>query len=60
MLGAAAVLREVVLGGQDGKDTVILSGVKPGDRVIVNPPSNLKNGTRVRIVGEAVAPAHSE
>jgi HlyD family secretion protein len=56
---AAAVLREVALGGQDGNDTVILSGIKPGDRVIVNPPDNLKNGTRVRIVGE-VASAQSE
>lgn len=30
----------------------VLSGLRPGDRVVMEPPSNLTNGQRVRILGE--------
>jgi len=31
----------------------VIDGLRPGDRVIVNPPTSLMQGTRVRILGEA-------
>lgn len=35
------------------------SGVQPGDRLIVDPPDNLKDGSRIRIVGETAGDSSS-
>lgn len=56
--GTTAALRDVTLGVQDGDDTVILTGVRPGDRAIVAPPGTLRHGRRVRVVGEAPGPTN--
>jgi len=31
----------------------VIDGLRPGDRVIVNPPASLRHGTRVQVLGEA-------
>jgi HlyD family secretion protein len=54
--GSTAELKEVQLGGEEGADFTILAGVSPGDRAIVNPPTGLKPGSRVKILGEAPTP----
>lgn len=36
-------------GSQIGNMTEVLDGVKPGDKVVVNPPKNLKHGTRIKM-----------
>ena len=36
-------------GSQIGDMTEVLDGVKSGDKVAVNPPKNLRNGTRIKI-----------
>lgn len=41
-------LRQVQVGRDFGQTVEILSGVTPADRVIVNPPDSLANGTVVR------------
>ncbi len=43
----AVVLTRVVLGERMGDLVEVREGVKPGDKVVVNPPAKLKNGTRV-------------
>lgn len=48
----AAVLREVTLGGERDGEVVVLTGVRPGDRVISAPPASLRVGSLVRVVGE--------
>ncbi len=42
-------LRQVQVGRDFGQTLEILSGVTPADRVIVNPPDSLVNGTIVRV-----------
>ncbi len=53
-----AVDRPVTPGGgaQDGW-IEIDSGLNPGDRLIADPPADLRDGGRLRITGEAAAPA---
>ena len=45
-----AQLRKVELGRDFGAQVEVLSGVRPGDRVIINPPDSLLSGTPVRIL----------
>ncbi len=42
-----AIETTVVTDGQMGGMLIIKSGVKPGDTVVVNPPSGLKNGSKM-------------
>jgi HlyD family secretion protein len=51
--GSTAVLRDVELAGSDGDYVTVASGVRPGDRAVINPPAGLRAGSRVRILGEA-------
>jgi hypothetical protein len=46
------VLRKVKLGRDFGQSVEILSGVKPEDRVIVNPPDSLSTGALVSVIPE--------
>ncbi len=46
--GATAAIRAVTLAGRDGEGALISAGLRPGDRVILNPPPSLKVGARVR------------
>ena len=39
--------RAVTLGIEDGDNVEVLSGVTPGDRVVVDPPAELAGGDRV-------------
>jgi len=51
-----AVLRTVTVGrGRLDGWVEIEAGLQPGDRVIADPPADLKDGRRVRVVGEASA-----
>jgi HlyD family secretion protein len=43
----------VRLGGIEEGSIVVLEGVRPGDRAVVDPPAGLRDGARVRIIGEA-------
>jgi HlyD family secretion protein len=45
--GDRARLREVVLGGRNGEDAWIVSGLREGERVIVYPGEALEDGARV-------------
>lgn len=38
----------VAVGSQLGEAVEIKSGVKAGDRIVINPPDNLKNGMRIK------------
>jgi membrane fusion protein (multidrug efflux system) len=49
----AVELRQVQVGRDFGQTVEILSGVTPADRVIVNPPDSLVNGTVVRAAQSA-------
>lgn len=40
--------RAVATAGQRGKEVLVTSGLSAGDKVIINAPSGLKNGARVR------------
>ncbi|HEX4265152.1 MAG TPA: efflux RND transporter periplasmic adaptor subunit [Verrucomicrobiae bacterium] len=42
-------MRTVKIGRDFGETLEIVGGVKPGDRVIVNPPDSLASGTTVRV-----------
>lgn len=44
-----AVETPVVTGSKLGDAVEVTSGVKPGDRVVLNPPEKLKNGNDIRI-----------
>ena len=46
-----AIETPVSTGRQFGDMTEILDGVKPGDRIILNPARKIKNSTRVKIAG---------
>jgi len=40
--------QEVTTGGKLGDLLVVTGGVKPGDRVVLNPPKGLRTGGRVK------------
>lgn len=44
-----AVLTEVALGERLGDVVEVRSGLKPGDRVVLSPPSKLRSGARITI-----------
>lgn len=49
-----AVLRKLALGTERKEGWVqIASGLAPGDRIIADPPPALRDGARIRVVGEA-------
>jgi RND family efflux transporter MFP subunit len=41
--------RAVAVGGSSGDTVEVLSGVRSGDRVVVDPPADLADGSRVRV-----------
>jgi RND family efflux transporter MFP subunit len=41
--------RAVKLGGSDGERVEIAAGLQPGDRVVLSPPSTLKDGSKVTV-----------
>ena len=46
-----AELREIAIGPVERDGHVrVLDGLRPGDRVIINPSSQLENGTRIRVL----------
>jgi HlyD family secretion protein len=47
----AAKMREVSIGINGEKQLEILSGVGEGDKVILNPAPNLKEGDKVKVNG---------
>ena len=48
-----AVMRDLKLAGKSWEGYVdVVEGVRPGDRLIADPPSNLRSGMRVRVRGE--------
>ena len=42
--------RDVVIGPTDGKHTVVASGLKPGDKVVIDGVDRLRDGARVKVV----------
>jgi RND family efflux transporter MFP subunit len=54
------VLRKVKLGRDFGQSVEIISGVKPEDRVIVNPPDSLSAGVLVSVMPEKQSEKQSE
>jgi len=44
-----AIEAPVVIGPQFGDFVEVLSGVKAGDKVVINPPAKLKSGTKIKI-----------
>jgi HlyD family secretion protein len=45
----SVVLTPVQTGERMGDLVEVREGVKPGDKVVVNPPAKLKNGTRITV-----------
>jgi RND family efflux transporter MFP subunit len=48
VIGDVVERRAISTAGERGKEILVTSGVSGGDRVIINAPANLENGTRVR------------
>ena len=48
VIGDVVERRAIATAGERGKEILVTSGVSGGDRVIINAPANLENGTRVR------------
>lgn len=46
--GPTAAIRTLTLAGRDGEGTLVREGLRPGDRVILDPPPSLREGARVR------------
>ena len=46
-------LQVVTLGTDFGKDVEITNGLKPDDKVVMNPPDSLSDGQEVTIVVDA-------
>jgi hypothetical protein len=40
--------RAVAIAGERGKDVLVTSGLASGDKVVINAPAGLEDGTRVR------------
>jgi HlyD family secretion protein len=45
--------RPVTVGQAVGAEREVVSGLRAGERVVVAPPSALKDGDRVRVAGSA-------
>ncbi len=51
--GPVAALRDVTLAGTESNGLIeITEGLQPGDRLIVDPPTTLKPGVGIRVLGE--------
>jgi HlyD family secretion protein len=48
----SARLTAIEAGHSDGRRTEVLSGLKPGDRVLLHPPDTVKDGSKVKERGE--------
>ena len=48
----AVHLKNITSGRDFGKSIEVLTGLDPGDRVVVNPPDSITDGAAVRIAGE--------
>jgi RND family efflux transporter MFP subunit len=48
VIGDVVERRAIATAGERGKEILVTSGVSGGDRVVINAPANLENGTRVR------------
>jgi multidrug efflux pump subunit AcrA (membrane-fusion protein) len=46
--GGKVELRKLNLEADNGADVEVRSGLKPGDRVILSPPANVRDGMRVQ------------
>ncbi len=55
--GTAAHLVHVVIGTDDGANVQIISGLRPGDQVIQDPPDSLIDGQKVTVVQPGSRPA---
>ncbi len=50
-----AALRDIAIAGREaGGHLIVGGGLRPGDRLIIDPPRDLREGARVRVLGEAV------
>jgi len=49
------VFKQVSLGATDGKSTEVLSGLNPGDVVVISGQTSLTNNQRVRVAGQSAA-----
>jgi len=47
VVGEAVERRAVKVGGADGDRVEVIAGLRPGERVVVSPPSNLIDGAKV-------------
>lgn len=47
--GRIAKLRDITIGERDGDLILVQSGLRPGDRLILNPPASLQPDMRVRL-----------
>ncbi|HRP62301.1 MAG TPA: efflux RND transporter periplasmic adaptor subunit [Phycisphaerales bacterium] len=47
--GRIARLRDIAVGERDGNLVLVRSGLRPGDRLILNPPASLQPEMRVRV-----------
>ncbi|HEV3217081.1 MAG TPA: efflux RND transporter periplasmic adaptor subunit [Vicinamibacterales bacterium] len=47
--GDSVERRAVKVGGSDGDRVEVLAGLRPGDRVVVSPPPDLKDGAKVMV-----------
>jgi RND family efflux transporter MFP subunit len=45
---STAQMRHLRLGAENGDSVEVLEGLRPGDRVLVNPPASIRDGTKVR------------
>ena len=53
--GATVSKRDVAIGPTDGKHTVITSGLKAGDKVVIDGVDRLRDGAKVKIVDHPAA-----
>jgi membrane fusion protein, multidrug efflux system len=47
--------RDVAIGPTDGKHTVVTSGLKAGDKVVIDGVDRLRDGAKVKVVDQAAA-----
>jgi multidrug efflux pump subunit AcrA (membrane-fusion protein) len=53
--GERAELREVEVGRALGDDRQVTAGLSAGDTVVLDPPAELEDGSRVRVAGTGVS-----
>ncbi|MBI1912814.1 MAG: efflux RND transporter periplasmic adaptor subunit [Deltaproteobacteria bacterium] len=50
--GAAVIETPVQTGAKVGDFVEVISGVKPGEKVVLNPPKGVKNGSKIKLTEE--------